>query len=190
VSTHPTVERRRTGWDVVLGILVTVAGVIVLGHVAVASVVSILFIGWMAIVAGLVLFVSTIVGWADAARRWELVSAAVLFLLGLGFVRNPGAGLLVLTLLAGSLFLVNGIVRIVGAFQEMGNARALVMLSGLVSVLLGGLVLFQWPVSALWFLGTMLGVEMVFDGITTAIVGRLRPVEASRAPRAARPLPT
>jgi membrane protein HdeD len=190
VSTDPAVERRRTGWDVVLGILIAVAGVIVLGHVVVASVVSILFVGWMALIAGVVLFVSAIVGWADAARRWELVSAVVLFLLGLGFVRNPGAGLLVLTLLAGSLFLVGGIVRIVGAFQEMGNARALLLLNGLVSVLLGGLVLFQWPVSALWFLGTMLGIEMIFDGITTAIVGRLRPVATPRARRAAQPLPT
>lgn len=190
MSTQLTVERRRTGWDVVLGILVAVAGVIVLGHVAVAGVVSILFIGWMALIAGIVLFVSTIVGWADAARRWELVSATVLFLLGLGFVRNPGAGLLVLTLLAGSLFLVNGIVRVVGAFQEVGNARVLLVLNGLVSVLLGALVLFQWPVSALWFLGTMLGIEMVFGGITTAIVGRLRLVATSPAPSAARPLPT
>jgi membrane protein HdeD len=190
VSAEPAVERRRTGWDVVLGLLVAVAGVIVLGHVAVAGVVSILVIGWLALIGGVVLAVSAMVGWAEPARRWELVSAVVLVLLGLGFVRNPGAGLLVLTLLAGSLFLVNGIVRIVGAFQEVGNARALLLLNGLVSVLLGGLVLFQWPVSALWFLGTMLGIEMIFDGITTAIVGRLRPVAAPQAPSAARPLPT
>jgi membrane protein HdeD len=189
VSADPTIERRRTGWDIVLGLLIAIAGVIVLGHVAVASLVSILFIGWMALIAGVVLFASAIVGWADAARRWELVSGAVLFLLGLGFVRNPGAGLLVLTLLAGSLFLVGGIVRIVGAFQAIGPARALLMLNGLVSVLLGGLVLFQWPVSAVWFLGTMLGIEMLFDGITTAVVGRLRPVATPPAPTAAPPLP-
>jgi uncharacterized membrane protein HdeD (DUF308 family) len=43
------------------------------------------------------------------------------------------------------------------------------------------MVLSQWPVSALWFLGTMLGIELILDGITTAMTGRLRPVRPDAA---------
>lgn len=168
-------ERRRTGWDVVFGVLSVIAGVFALAHVALASAISVLVLGWTILIGGAVLAVSALVGWKDPARRWNLVLGALLVLLGLGFVRNPGAGLLTLTLLAGSLLLVGGIMRIVGAFQP-DAPRGLLLFSGAVTVLLGAMVLSQWPVSALWFLGTILGIELILDGVTTAISGRLRPV--------------
>ena len=171
-------ERRRTGWDVAFGVLSIVAGFIALGHVAIAGAISVLFLGWTILLGGLVMAISAIVGWQDSRRRWDLPLGAVLFLLGLGFVRNPGVGLLTLTLLAGSLLLVGGILRLVAAFQP-GAPRALLLLSGTVTLVLGFMVFNQWPVSALWFLGTVLGVELILDGITTAVSGRIRPVQSS-----------
>jgi membrane protein HdeD len=168
-------ERRRTGWDVLFGALSVLAGIIALGHVAVAGAISVLFLGWASLLGGVALVVNALVGWKDPRRRWDLASGALLFLLGLGFVRNPGVGLATLTLLAGSLLLAGGVVRLVVAFQP-GAPRALLLLGGGVSLLLGILVLAQWPVSALWFLGTVLGIELIMDGLTTAIAGRVRPV--------------
>lgn len=83
-----------------------------------------------------------------------------------------------LTLLAGSLPVVGGILRLVAAFQP-GAPRGLLLLSGVVTLLLGGMVRSQWPVSALWFLGMVIGIEPIMDGITTAISGRLRPVRTA-----------
>jgi uncharacterized membrane protein HdeD (DUF308 family) len=136
----------------------------------------VLVLGWTILLGGVALAIGGIVGWKDAGRRWDLVFGALLFLLGFGFVRNPGVGLLTLTLLAGSLLLVGGIMRIVAAFQP-GAPRALLLLSGTVTFLLGFMVFNQWPVSALWFLGAILGIELILEGITTAISGRLRPVK-------------
>jgi membrane protein HdeD len=175
-------ERRRTGWDIVFGALAVIAGVIALAHVALASAISVLFLGWALLLGGAMLAVSAIVGWKDHQRRWDLPLGALLVLLGLGFVRNPGVGLLTLTLLAGSLLLVGGVVRLIAAFQPSAP-RGLLLFSGTVTLLLGLLVLNRWPVSALWFLGTVLGVELILDGITTAVSGRLRPVETETAVR-------
>jgi membrane protein HdeD len=176
MTTQPlSFERRRTGWDILFGVLSVIAGVIALGHVALAGAISVLFLGWTILLGGVALAISAIVGWKEPGRRWDLAFGALLFLLGLGFVRNPGVGLLTLTLLAGSLLLVGGVVRIVAAFQP-GAPRGLLLLSGGVTLLLGFMVLNQWPVSALWFLGTILGIELILDGITTAISGRPRPM--------------
>lgn len=169
-------ERRRTGWDVVFGGLSVGAGIIALGHVAIASAISVLFLGWTILLGGLAMAIGAIAGWRDSQRRWDLPFGAVLFLLGLGFVRNPGLGLLTLTLLAGSLLLVGGSFRLVAAFQP-GAPRALLALGAVVTLAFGFMVLNQWPVSALWFLGTVLGVQLILDGLMTAISGRLRPVQ-------------
>jgi uncharacterized membrane protein HdeD (DUF308 family) len=169
----PTLEHRRTSWDIVLGLLLVIAGALVLGHVAIASLVSILFIGWLLVAGGIALAVSALVGWKSSGRRWDLVAGALLVVLGAGFLRNPGAGLLVLTLLAGSLLIVGGIIRIVAAFQP-GSPRAVLLVNGVVTLLLGLMVLNRWPVSAAWFLGTILGVQLLLDGFTTALSGRIR----------------
>jgi membrane protein HdeD len=183
------IERRRTGWDIALGVLSVLAGIIALGHVALASAISVLFLGWTILFGGVALAVGAVVGWKDVRRRWDLPLGALMFLLGLGFVRNPGVGLLTLTLLAGSLLLVGGILRLVAAFQP-DAPRALLLLSGTVTILLGFMVLNRWPVSALWFLGTILGVELILDGITTAISGRVRTVKpGTPAPAPKRPVP-
>jgi uncharacterized membrane protein HdeD (DUF308 family) len=168
-------ERRRTGWDLVFGVASVLAGIVALGHVTLAGAISVLFLGWTALLGGVALAINAVVGWRDARRRWDLAAGALLFLLGLAFVRNPGVGLATLTLLAGSLLLVGGVVRIVVAFQP-GAPRGLLLFGGGVSLLLGLMVLNQWPVSAMWFLGTVVGIELVMDGLTTAIAGRIRPV--------------
>lgn len=173
----PSFERRRTGWDIIFGILSVLAGIFALGHVALAGAISVLVLGWTILFGGVALAISAIAGWKDAGRRWDLALGALLVLLGLGFVRNPGVGLLTLTLLAGSLLLVGGIIRIVAAFQP-GAPRGLLLFSGAVTLLLGFMVLNRWPVSALWFLGTMLGIHLILEGITTAVSGRIRPVVA------------
>jgi uncharacterized membrane protein HdeD (DUF308 family) len=177
----PTLEHRRTRWDIVLGVLSAIAGAVVLAHVAIASLVSILFIGWMLVVGGFTLAVTALLGW-NAGRRWDLAAGALLVVLGFGFLRNPGAGLLVLTLLAGSLLIVGGVIRIVAAFQP-GAPRAALVVNGVITLLFGLMVLNQWPVSALWFLGTILGVQLILDGFTTALSGRIRVTRPS-APEA------
>jgi uncharacterized membrane protein HdeD (DUF308 family) len=182
-----TFEQRRTGWDIVLGLLLVLAGAIVLGHVAIASVVSVLFLGWMLVVGGITLAVSALVGWKSAGRRWDLATGVLLLVLGFGFLRNPGAGLLVLTLLAGSLLIVGGMVRAIAAFQP-GSPRAALLINGVVTLLLGSMVLYRWPVSALWFLGTILGVQLILDGFTTALSGRIRVTRPSPSPDDAPPV--
>lgn len=181
-------EHRRTIWDVVLGVITVIAGAIVLGHVAIASLVSILFVGWMLLLSGVALVVSGIVGWKQPAQRWNLATGAITAILGLGFVRNPAAGLLVLTLLAGSLLLAAGVIRIVTAFQP-GAPRAILLFNGVITLALGFMVVNRWPLSALWLLGTVLGVHLIVDGLTTAVTGRVRPVEVASIDRAQTTVP-
>ena len=175
-----TLERRRTGWDVLFGVLSVIAGFIVLGHVALAGVISVLFTGWMLLIGGVVLAVSAVVNFSDPPRRWGLASGALIGILGFAFVSNPGIGLLTLTLLAGSLLFVGGILRLVLAFQP-GMPRGLLLFSGIITLALSLLILVGWPASALWFLGTVLGVELIIDGITMALPGRIRLTQIAQA---------
>lgn len=166
-------ERRRTGWDVLFGVLTIVAGLVVLGHVGLASTISVLFVGWMLLVGGIVLVGAALLGWTDTARRWNLAFGTLAGLLGTGFVANPSAGLATLTWVAGSLLLLGGVLRLLLAFQP-GTPTGVLLYGGTIQAVLGLLLLLAWPGSARWFLAGALGIQLVLDGATTLAVGRWR----------------
>ena len=56
-----TLTPQRTAWDVILGILVVVAGIVLLGNTVVATPISVLFLGWMALTAGIVLVIASLI---------------------------------------------------------------------------------------------------------------------------------
>lgn len=172
--TGSTLARRRTGWDVLLGILLILGGLVVLGNVALATAVSILIIGWTALISGLVLFVGAFFRIKTGGFWSAALGGAVLAVLGVFLLRNPVAGAASLTLLAGSLFAVAGITRLFASAQHP-EGRAILIISGVISLLLGLWVLFNLSAATLTLIGILLGVQILVEGITLLLAGRVRP---------------
>ena len=169
----PALAVRRTGWDVLLGLLLIVVGVVVLGDVVLASVQSVLFVGWTMLLGGAAAVVMALLRIGRGGFWIGLVSGALSFVTGLVFVRNPGVTLLALLLVTGALLLLGGLIRIVVSFSEPEH-RLVLLISGVVGVVLGVMLLNRWPESALWLLGTLLGIQLLVDGLLLLLFGRLR----------------
>ena len=180
-------ERRRTGWDIVLGILLIIGGIIVLGNVVLATTISVLLLGWMALIAGIVLLVGAFFKIKSGGFWSAALGGVVLSVLGLYIIRHPAVGALTLTLLAGSLFLVAGLARIFTSAQ-FGEMRWLLIVSGVISTALGLLVLFNLATATFTLLGILLGIQVILEGLTLLVVGRVRPVEPGRHERGERPM--
>lgn len=173
MSSGIELEQRRTGWDVVVGILLVIAGIVILGHSVLATVVSIRFLGWMSLIVGIVVLVTSLVTIRRGATWSAALGGGLLAVLGVLILDNTAAAALTLTLIAGALFLVGGIVRLVMAAEDT-EARWLLVLSGLASLVLGLIVLLNWAEASFTLLGVLLGVEAIVEGITLALVGRVR----------------
>jgi len=171
-------ERSRSGWDVALGILLVIAGLVILGNAAFATVVSIFFLGWMAVVGGVVALVAALFRIGKGGFWPALISGGLLLVIGVVILRNPTVSVVTLTLLAGTLFLFGGIIRLVAAFQVDQN-RGIMIFSGIVSLLLGLLVLFNLFEASVALLGILIGVQALVDGLTLLILGRWRVVDAT-----------
>ena len=168
-----SVERKRTGWDIVWGILLIIGGLIILGDVVIATAVSVLFIGWTAIIFGAIGVIASFFKIGKGGGFWSTILAgALLFVLGLLIVRHPLGGAFVFTIMAGFLFLVGGIVRIVAAFQT-DESRWVILISGIASLILGLIVLFSPVQSTYTLLGILLGVQILIDGFTLLFMGRI-----------------
>jgi uncharacterized membrane protein HdeD (DUF308 family) len=170
-------ERRRTGWDIVFGIILVLAGLVILGNAVVATAVSVLFLGWMALISGVVLFIASFFRIKSGGFWSAALGGALLTVLGLFTLRNTGAAVVTLTLLTGALFFAGGLARIFAA-PQFPEARWIFVVSGIFSVVLGLIVLFNLAAASLTLLGILLGVQTLIEGFTLMIVGRVRQVTA------------
>jgi uncharacterized membrane protein HdeD (DUF308 family) len=158
--------RAKWGWIVALGVVYLVVGLIALGSVVTATVASVLVVGVMMIIAGVAEVFSAfqIKSWGKFLL-WALLG--VLYIIA-GFVtfENPLLAAAVLTLVLGAALVASGIMRIFLAFSmKRETPWVLVMLSGVITLLLGLLILAHWPVSSLYILGLFLGIDLIMAGV-------------------------
>ena len=93
-----TVKRYST-WYLLEGVLLVIAGVVALIWPYVASVTLIFLLGWILIVSGVLQGIG-LIGAKDVPHFWlQLVSAVLALVIGILLLRNPNAGLLIMTVL-------------------------------------------------------------------------------------------
>src|SRR5262249_43414836 len=100
--------------------------------------------------------------WAGLYQHWL---GAVLFgVLGALIVWRPLVTAEILTLLMGAFFLVAGLFQLITPFVVSLPVCGLYVLNGGISLLLGILILLQWPVYWLWVIRLFVGIELIFYG--------------------------
>jgi membrane protein HdeD len=171
-------EQRRTWWDVVLGLILILGGLVVLGNLVVATAISVLFLGWTVLLIGIVMLVGAFFRIGKGGFWSTALGGGLLLALGLVMLRNPEITALTITLVAGTMFFATGLTRVVLAFQET-EYRWVLVISGLISMGLGALVLFNLVTATFTLLGVLLGVQAVLEGVTIIALGRLRPARDS-----------
>ena len=156
--------RSSWGWFVALGIMLVVAGAIcLLGSVA-ATFATVFVVGWLLLFSGVVALVHAFSIRTGSGFFLYFLTALLRGFTGYLLIRYPGSGAVALTLLLASLFIVGGSFRGVGAATLQFPRWGWSLFSGIVSVALGILLLAQMPVSAMWFIGFAVGVDMFLDG--------------------------
>ncbi len=158
---------------VLLGMILILGGVIVLGDVALATLVSALLIGFTAIAVGAFEIVHAFwtKGWGGFF--WQILLGGLYIAFGLLVVNQPASGALVLTFVLGLMLLASGVVRIVMAIRNWRDMGWVMAISGLLGVLAGLIILMGWPISGLWALGLLLAVDLLSHGVAWLTYGWL-----------------
>ncbi len=85
---------------------------------------------------------------------------------------NPLGGAVTLTVILAIVLVVDGVFRSILAFQVRPRTGWMWLLfGGLVSIVLGIMIWQQLPSSALWILGLLLGINLIFSGVTFLMLG-------------------
>jgi len=176
--------RRHWGWLLAVGILSVILGTIGLGMTWMLTLVSVLYFGFLVIVVGAVQLIQSFksAGWKSVVLH---VLIALLYLgAGIMIVSRPLLASLTLTWILGFVLLAVGVMRIVVGVHHRGTSRwGAAVLGGVITLLLGLMILARWPSTALWVIGLFLAIELIVNGWTQIFV-------ALAARRAAHGMPT
>ncbi len=153
------------GWFLALGLGLLALGVAAVARAVTATVASMLFFGWLLVFAAAIEVVQAVaVGhWAGFFQH---LFAAILFgVAGFIMVFRPLITAEVLTLFMALFFLIGGLFQLIGSVWVGLPGWGWSAIDGVITFVLGLLVLAQWPASGLWVIGLFLGIDLIFYGL-------------------------
>jgi uncharacterized membrane protein HdeD (DUF308 family) len=164
----------RAHWKLFLieGIVLVVLGFAAILVPPIATLAFELVIGWLFLISGVVGLITTFYMRNAPGFWWSLLSAVVGIAAGLVLLRWPVSGTLSLTFVLIAFFAIEGILTIMYALDhrnQLSSRWGWMLASGIVDLVLAGIIFAGLPGSAAWALGLLVGINMVFGG--TAMIG-------------------
>jgi uncharacterized membrane protein HdeD (DUF308 family) len=158
-----------TGWSILLLVLgfLSLALPFAAG-IAIATAVAILIV-----CAGIIHLGGSFATRTVGGFLWRLLVGGVYLIAGVYLLIHPGLNLLSLTLLLAVLFFVEGIFHIGTYFHLRGHAASgWILFDGIITIVLALLIWQSWPSSAVWAIGTLVGINLLMSGFTRLMFSR------------------
>ena len=167
VDVVPPELKRNWGWLLALGILFVILGCVGLGMVVGLTLASMLFLGVLLIIAGIAQIVDVFKSKHWKGAIWHAI-IALLYLVGGGIViYDPLLASTIVTALLAWVFIIIGITRLtMAAVLRRSAGWVWLVIAGLAAIVLGVLILLQWPYSGLWVIGLFIAIEILINGWT------------------------
>ena len=152
-------------WFTALGVVFIIGGAIALIYPFLASVAAALVVGWVFIFVGVLTLIHAwqVSGWGGVV--WQVIIGLIILVGGIAAIIDPISAAIGLTLLIGVVYFAKGIAQIVMGFNLRPlRAWGWVLAAGILSALVGLIIIFSWPFSGTWVLGTLAGISLIFSG--------------------------
>ncbi|PAX59532.1 HdeD family acid-resistance protein [Brunnivagina elsteri] len=156
-----------SGWTTAIAVLMIILGIIAIAFPFLIGVASTLMFGWIFIFAGIIQIVYALQSRGAGQVIGKLILGLLYLFAGIFVVAKPLEGVLALTLVLGITIFVQGIIQVSMAFQLRRTAPNWIwmVVSGIIGIIFGIFIWSSFPFSAVWLIGTYIGVNLLFDGV-------------------------
>jgi uncharacterized membrane protein HdeD (DUF308 family) len=164
------------GWFLALGIVLIVAGLVAIAFPLLSTIAAKIMLGWLFLIGGVMMVLH-----AFSTPAWQgflcSLLIGILYVVAGGYLAFfPLTGLLTLAILLAMVFIAEGVFEIIMALRiRPHEGWGFLLLSGIAAVLVGVLIAMDLPGSAVWALGLLVGINLLFSGwsyIFLALAGR------------------
>jgi uncharacterized membrane protein HdeD (DUF308 family) len=162
---------RRVGWSIALSMLIILAGVLAIVIPPMAGAAVTLLVGWLLLLCGAAHLVFAWYAHKAGAVVWELLLGIVYIIAGGYLLMHPLAGMASLTVALVIYLFAEAILEFILSFhlRPLPGAGWL-LFDGIVTLILAVMIWRAWPSSTEWALGILVGVSMLFGGVSRLMI--------------------
>lgn len=164
---------RATGWSTGLSVIMIVAGILAIILPLISGIAVAIMVGWLLMFSGCA---HLAYGWHNRGGGGVLWGTLLgILYIGVGgyTLLHPLAGLASLTLVLAAYLLVEAVLEFVLSFQlRPAPGSGWLLVDGIITLILAIVIWRTWPASALWVIGTLVGISMLFSGIARLMISR------------------
>lgn len=152
---------------IVEGVIIALIGAAAIAVPGVFTLSLEIVLGWLLIISGAV---ELFKAWQERhlnSYLWPFFVGLLNIVVGVLLLMNPMAGIITLTLLLIAYFILSGILLLAWSFQVKPRKMWwLLALNGLLAFAMAAILIAGWPQSAVWAIGLLFGINMLFTGIS------------------------
>ena len=164
--------KQNAGWLMVLGVVTLIAGFLSIASPLISGLGVTVLVGIAMVIAAVARTVGAFRAASFGQGALAFIGGILTLVAGVLLVARPGIGLATLTLLLGGVLLVDGVAGAVLAFRvRPEKGWGWMLFSAVMAVVLGFLLLKEWPLSGQWAIGTLVGINLVFAGFSMISIG-------------------
>ena len=165
--------RLHSGLFVAQGIIMTLLGIAAVVWPHISSVAVDFYVGWLFVFSGIMALGMMFFAPGASGFFWSLFTGALALFAGVLLLWHPVQGVATLTLVLVAFFIAEGVFQTAGAFAARSifpESWGWMLISGVIDLVLAGLIIAGWPGSAAWALGIIVGVNLISSGVAITMV--------------------
>jgi len=166
-DTSISTGRSGGGWSMALGILMVICGILAIALPLASSIGVVLVVGWLILLVGVWHLIFVFHSQSFGGVLWQLLLAVVYGFAGVYMLLHPLLGLVTLTfVIAIFLFIEAGIETALYFTIRRKTNAGWVLFDAIITLILAIMIWSQWPSSSAWVLGMLVGISLIFSGIS------------------------
>jgi uncharacterized membrane protein HdeD (DUF308 family) len=156
-----------SGPSIVIAVLLILAGLAAISLPFIAGIAASIVVAWLLLFAGAV---HLFFGWhtrSAGAMIWKILVGLAYLVAAVYMLIHPGRGLLTLTLVLAFYLFFEGIFEaVIYAQLRRLPGSGWFLFDAIVTIVLGSMIFMSWPFSSVWAIGTLIGISILFSGIS------------------------
>jgi uncharacterized membrane protein HdeD (DUF308 family) len=159
--------RKTSGWSMLWGILMVIFGILAICLPLASSIGVVIVLSWLLLFAGISHLFFAFHSHSMGGALWQVLLAVIYGAVAIYMLMHPLLGVLSLTLLLAVFLVFEGIVELALYFRIRRVRHAgWVLFDSIITLVLGILIWAHWPSSSLWLIGTLVGISLIFSGVS------------------------
>jgi uncharacterized membrane protein HdeD (DUF308 family) len=162
-----TIVKESVGWSIGLSVLMILAGFLAIAVPQAAGIAVNILVAWLLVFSGATHLVFAWHTRTTGGMLWELLVGFLYIFIGAYLLVHPVAGLASLTLALAIYLFAEGVLELILSFRlrPMAGSNWL-LFDGIITLILAVMIWRTWPSSTEWVVGTLVGISMLFSGIS------------------------